>query len=85
VDDSAIALDEIREALGHLSLDWDVEEDADVLLDLLLKAYSPTTAWIWLTFFNSELDGIPLAMLERGQSRAVFKEARRLLAQVELS
>jgi hypothetical protein len=81
-DDAPITREDIREALGHLSLEWGVEEDADVLIDLLLEAYTLEGAWTWLSFHNRHLGGTPLVLLEQGSARAVFREARRLVSQV---
>lgn len=81
-DDNPITRADIREALGHLSLEWGDEEDADLLIDLLMESYTLEGAWTWLSFFNLNLNGVPLVLLEQGKAPIVFQEARRLVGQV---
>ena len=73
-----ITRQEIRELLDDLDLGWGVDEDADVLIDILLESYDLHGAYIWLLFYDDELDGVPIALLENGRTRQVFRRARRL-------
>lgn len=72
----------IEQTLVDLALDWDAEEDASSLLDILLESYDLEGAYTWLLFYNRILGGTPLVMLEEGRHREVFAEARRLVGEV---
>lgn len=69
----------VVEELERLELDWGDQEDAVALVDLLLQAFTPAGAYIWLAFYWEPLDGTPVAMLEQGRAREVFREARRIV------
>lgn len=51
-------------------------EDAKDLADLLLEGFSALQAITWLSFFSSELEAVPLLMLQDGRSRELFRHAR---------
>lgn len=77
----SITREQIVVTLNRL-VNWGDAEDANELLDILLVHYSLEQAYTWLFFHNRELGATPLFLLEVGQARAVFKEARRLVSEV---
>lgn len=74
-----LSREQIEESLNELSLDWDADEDARLLIDLLLESYTLEGAWTWLSFHNRNLGGTPLMLLESGRHKDVFAEARALV------
>ena len=77
---SDLTRQDVVEDLLKLDLDWGDEEDAVRLVDVLLEVLTPAGAYIWLAFWDRELDGIPLAKIAEGRSRDVFRAARVLVA-----
>lgn len=71
---------EIEKVLANLDLEWGVDEDAASLLDILSEAFTLQQAYSWIFFHNCHLGGVALHMLELGQHRPVFAEARKLVA-----
>ncbi len=63
--------------------DW-THEDAEMLLDILLEAVDAVGAYTWLAFYRPELVGVPLALLEEGDSRRVFAAARRMVTELSV-
>lgn len=70
-----LARDDVVVELAMLDLEWGDLEDAEALVDLLLRTCTPGGAMIWLCFWDQDLGGVPLELLERGRGREVFQSA----------
>lgn len=72
-----------REEMEHVlaDCDWGVDEDAAILIDILLQTFTLESVATWIFFYNTELHAVPLFLLEQGHYRDVFREARRLVGQ----
>lgn len=75
-----ISRDDIIEVLAKMDLEWGVDEDAEMLIDVLLGRYEILEAYTWVFFYNPDFGTSPLTMLEMGRSREVFQAARGLVA-----
>jgi len=62
--------------LRSLDLDWGDEEDLIILVDDLLKRFTPLGAWTWLAFWDEDLGGIPIVLVRDGRARDVIVRAR---------
>lgn len=76
---STLSREQIIDELAQLELDWGDEEDAELLVDLLLRRYRPFEVLTWLLFLCDELGGTPIELLTEGRGREVFREARQLV------
>lgn len=81
----SISRQQIEEILTNLDLDWGVDEDASILIDILLEAFTLKEAATWLFFFDITLGETPLLLMINGGTRAVFVEARARVSQVASS
>jgi hypothetical protein len=74
---SRVTRADVIKELSRLGLEWGDEEDAETLVDVLLEVYTPGLAMTWLFFWDVDLHGIPLDLLQDGRTREVFRAARR--------
>lgn len=70
--------------LARAGLDFWTEEDADLLVCVLMERYSALEVQSWLFLYDSELDGTPLVLLEQGRGREVMRRARQIVGRVGL-
>lgn len=73
--------DDLLHQISMVGLDDFDLDDAWSLADVLLEAHTPAEAMSWLCFHDPELDGVPLALLERGRGREVLRRARGIVAE----
>lgn len=75
------ARDDLIHQISMVGLDDFDLDDARSLADVLLEAHTPAEAMSWLCFHDTELDGVPLALLEDGRGREVLCRARSIVAE----
>ena len=75
--------EELIRQLQAADLDWGDEEDAVVLVDLMLEVYTEWETYTFLFFHCSWLGATPLFALEQGRARDVFSVARSMVADVK--
>lgn len=72
--------DELVAQIHQVGLDDFDMDDARDLVDVLLEAFTPAQVMSWLCFHDVGLDGVPLALVERGRHRDVLRYARGMVA-----
>lgn len=73
-----------QDLLGQIfdscELDGAQQEDVEIVVDVLLEAFTPRQIGTWLCFYDEELDGLPVLLLDDGELEHVRRRARRMVA-----
>jgi hypothetical protein len=76
-----LSRDGLLAQVKSVKLDWPDDEDAEQLVDLLCKKFTPQQALTLIFFHCSSIGTTPLLAIQDGRARDVFQFARALVAE----